>query len=252
MIKRLEGRIALVTGATRGIGAAVALRYAAEGAHVIAVGRTQGALEDLDDQIRLLGAEATLVPQDLTDYDAIDRLAAAIHGRWHKLDILVGNAGALHSLRPLGHYTPAIWDEVMNINLTTNWRLIRAFEPLLRASDAGRGVFVTSGITSRPRAYWGPYAASKAALEAMVIGYAEEIGNTAMRMNIVDPGRVATRMRNLAFPGEDPKTLPQPRDVTEAFVALAEPGFTGNGQIVKTADYAAPANPLAPRGRGLG
>lgn len=238
MKKRLEGRIALVTGATRGIGAAIALRYAAEGAHVIAVGRTQGALEDLDDQIRMFGAEATLVPQDLTEYDAIDRLAAAIHGRWKKLDILVGNAGALHSLRPLSHYTPAIWDEVMNINLTVNWRLIRAFEPLLRASDSGRGIFVTSGITRRPRAYWGPYAASKAALEAMIVSYAEEIDNTAMRMNIVDPGRVATKMRNLAFPGEDPKTLPQPRDVTEAFVALAEPTFTGNGQIVKTADYA--------------
>ena len=237
MTTRLEGRVALVTGATRGIGAAVALRYAAEGAHVIAVGRTQGALEDLDDQIRLFGSEATLVPQDLTEYDAIDRLAAAIHGRWKKLDILVGNAGALHSLRPLSHYTPAIWDEVMNINLTVNWRLIRAFEPLLRASDSGRGIFVTSGITRKPRAYWGPYAASKAALEAMIVSYAEEIDNTAMRMNIVDPGRVATKMRNLAFPGEDPKSLPQPRDVTEAFVVLAEPGFTGNGQIVKTADY---------------
>lgn len=236
--RRLEGRIALVTGATRGIGAAVAIRYAAEGAHVIAVGRTQGGLEDLDDQIRLFGSTATLVPQDLTEYDAIDRLAAAVHQRWGKLDILVGNAGALHSLRPLAHYTPAIWDEVMNVNLTVNWRLIRAFEPLLKASVAGRGLFVTSGITRRPRAYWGPYAASKAALEAMVIGYAEEVANTALRVNIVDPGRVATKMRHLAYPGEDPKTLPQPRDVTEAFVALAEPGFTGNGQVVQATDFA--------------
>ena len=201
MIKRLEGRTALVTGASRGIGAAIAVRYAAEGAHVIAVGRTQGALEDLDDQIRLFGAQATLVPQDLTDYDSIDRLAAAVQQRWGKLDILVGNAGALHSLRPLSHYTPEIWDEVMNINLTVNWRLIRAFEPLLKASDAGRALFVTSGITRRPRAYWGPYAASKAALEAMVISYAEEVENTALRVNIIDPGRVATKMRHLAFPG---------------------------------------------------
>jgi NAD(P)-dependent dehydrogenase (short-subunit alcohol dehydrogenase family) len=229
--QRLAGRLALVTGATRGIGRAVALAYAREGAHLIAVGRTAGALEELDDEIRALGAGATLLTLDLKCHDQIDALGPTIYQRWQKLDILVGNAGILGPLSPLGHIAAEAWDEVLAVNLTANWRLIRTLDPLLRASDAGRAIFVSSGAAVRPRAYWGPYAVSKAALEALVRTYADEVANTSVRANLVNPGPTRTRMRAQAFPGEDPATLQAPEDIAATFVRLAEPSCTDNGRL---------------------
>jgi NAD(P)-dependent dehydrogenase (short-subunit alcohol dehydrogenase family) len=228
---RLAGRLALVTGATRGIGRAVALAYAREGAHVILVGRTPGALEETDDEIRSLGGSATLLTLDLKQHDKIDALGPTIYQRWNKLDILVGNAGVLGPLSPLGHITAEAWNEVMEVNLTANWRLIRTLDPLLRRSDAGRAIFVTSGVASSPRAYWGPYAISKAALEALVRTYAHEMENTPVRVNMIKPGPPRTAMRSKAFPGEKPETLKRPEDLTETFVALAEPACRENGRL---------------------
>ena len=231
--KRLTGRIALVTGASRGIGRAVALRYAEEGAHVIAFARTQGGLEELDDAIRKVsGQPATLIAESLTDFDKIDQVGAALHQRYGKLDILVGAAGMLGQLSPMGHYKPKMWTDVFDLNVHANWRLIRSFDPLLRASDAGRAIFVTSGVARMARMYWGPYAASKAALEQMVKAYAAEMAHTHVRANIVDPGRVRTKMRAQAYPGEDPMTLPLPETITDVFVDLAEVSCTKNGEIV--------------------
>jgi NAD(P)-dependent dehydrogenase (short-subunit alcohol dehydrogenase family) len=229
--QRLAGRLALVTGATRGIGRAVALAYAREGAHVILAGRTVGALEEVDDEIREIGGSATLLTLDLKRHDKVDALGPTIYQRWQKLDILVGNAGILGPLSPLGHVAAETWDEVLQVNLTANCRLIRTLDPLLRASDAGRAIFVSSGVATRPRAYWGPYAASKAALEALVRTYADEVANTAVRVNLVNPGPTRTRKRVQAYPGEDPATLKTPEDVAEAFVRLAEPACTNNGRL---------------------
>lgn len=229
----LEGRIALVTGASRGIGAAAAERFAAEGAHVIAVARTVGGLEELDDRVQAAGGSATLVPLDLTDFEAIDRLGGAVAERWGKLDVLLGNAGMLGSLSPMGHIRPAEWDEVFAVNVTANFRLIRSFDPLLKASDAGRGIFVTSGAGSRAVAYWGAYAASKAALEHMALIYAAELSKTNVKVNVLDPGAVRTGMRAQAFPGEDPETLPPPADICETILALAAPGCRQNGDVVR-------------------
>ncbi len=228
---RLAGRVALITGASRGIGRAVALRFAAEGAELILSARTQGALEEVDDEVRKLGRQATLVPADLTDYPVIDRMGAAVYERWGRLDVLVGNAGLLGVLSPVGHISPEIWDQVMAVNVTANWRLLRSFDPLLRASDAGRAVFVTSGV-SGGRAYWGAYAASKAALETMVKTYAAEVAKSSIRANLINPGATRTRMRAEAFPGENPETVKAPEDITEVFVQLAEPACTLNGEIV--------------------
>lgn len=228
---RLAGRVALITGASRGIGRAVALRFAAEGAELILSARTQGALEEVDDEIRQLGRQATLVPADLTDYPVIDRMGAAVYERWGRLDVLVGNAGLLGVLSPVGHISPEIWDQVVAVNVTANWRLLRSFDPLLRASDAGRAVFVTSGVSSG-RAYWGAYAASKAALETMVKTYAAEVAKSSIRANLINPGATRTRMRAEAFPGENPDTVKAPEDITEVFVQLAEPACTLNGEIV--------------------
>jgi NAD(P)-dependent dehydrogenase (short-subunit alcohol dehydrogenase family) len=233
---RLAGRIALVTGASRGIGAAVAKRYAAEGAHVVLVARTQGGLEEVDDAIRAAsGSEvgATLVPLDLTEDGGIERLGAALFERFGRLDILVGNAGLLGTLGPLGHIEPKTWDEVFQVNVTANWRLIRSCDALLRRSAAGRAIFVTSGVAHGVFPYWGLYAASKAALEAMVRTYAAEMAKTAVRANIVAPGIVRTRMRAQAMPGEDPATLPPPEAVTDVFVELAEATCERNGDIVQ-------------------
>ena len=229
--QRLAGRLALVTGATRGIGRAVALAYAREGAHVILVGRTVGALEEADDEIREIGGSATLLTLDLKRNDKIDALGPTIYQRWQKLDILVGNAGILGPLSPLGHVPAETWDEVLQVNLTANWRLIRTLDPLLRASDAGRAIFVSSGVAVRPRAYWGPYAVSKAALEALVRTWADEVANTPVRVNLVNPGPTRTRMRAQAFPGEDPATLRTPEDLAPTFVRLAEPACTDNGRL---------------------
>ncbi|MGE3832911.1 MAG: SDR family NAD(P)-dependent oxidoreductase [Parvibaculaceae bacterium] len=235
MTKRLAGRVALVTGASRGIGREAALALAKEGAHIIAMARTQGGLEELDDAIKAAGSSATLVPADIKDYPAIDRLGAAIHERWKKLDVLIGNAGVLGKLSPLGHIEPKVWDEVIAVNVTANWRLIRSLDPLLRQAEAARAIFVTSGASHRCFAYWGPYSTSKAALEALVKTYAAEIASTPVRANLFSPGPTRTRMRAQAMPGEDPKTLPTPADVAAQIVALCLPDFTDNGATYKYA-----------------
>jgi NAD(P)-dependent dehydrogenase (short-subunit alcohol dehydrogenase family) len=233
-MSRLSGRIALITGASRGIGAAVAKRFAAEGAHVILTARTVGGLEEVDDAIfKATGRNATLVPLDLRDFDKIDQVVYSIYERFKKLDILVGNAGVLEVLGPMGQFDPQTWQRIMDVNVTANYRLIRSTDRLLRASDAGRAVFVTSGAARGARAYWGPYGASKAALEMMVQSYAQEIATSNLRVNLVDPGRVRTKMRSQAYPGEDPATLPTPDAVTDRFVDLAEASCTRHGEIVK-------------------
>ncbi len=230
---RLAGRIALVTGASRGIGAAVAKRFAAEGAKLVLAARTVGGLEEVDDEIRKAGGDAaTLVPLDLRDFEAIDQLGAALYQRFGRLDVLVGNAGVLGVLSPLGHIDPQVWQETLDVNLTANWRLIRSLDPLLRQSEAGRAIFVTSGAAEAARAYWGPYAVSKVALEMLVKTYAAELGKTEVRVNLVSPGIVRTRMRAQAFPGEDPLKLAAPEEVTEVFVELASAACKRNGQVV--------------------
>ncbi len=231
--QRLKNRIALITGASRGIGRAVALAYAREGAHVIAMARSAGALEELDDEINELGDAVTLLRLNLTNGEKIDALGPTILERFGKLDILVGNAGVLGPLSPLGHVSEKDWNEVLNVNLSANWRLLRTLDPLLRKSDAGRAIFVTSGAARNCRAYWGPYSVSKAALEALVKTYAAEVSDTNMRVNLISPGVVATDMRAKAMPGEDPATLPKPEDLAETFVRLALPGCTENGTLVQ-------------------
>jgi NAD(P)-dependent dehydrogenase (short-subunit alcohol dehydrogenase family) len=230
-IPELSGRLAVVTGASRGIGYATALALAKAGVHVIAVARTVGGLEELDDAIKQTAGSATLVPIDLKDYAAIDRLGAVIHERWGKLDILVGNAGILGPLSPLGHVEPKIFDEVMAVNVTANWRLIRSLDPLLQLSDAGRAVFVSSGAAHKTMAFWGPYSVSKAALQALVMTYAAETLNTKVRTNLVNPGPLRTRMRADAMPGEDPLSLRTPDDLAPHIVRLASPVSTEHGVI---------------------
>ena len=233
-MSRLSGRIALITGASRGVGAAVAKRFAAEGAHVILTARTVGGLEEVDDAIlKATGQNATLVPLDLRDFDKIDQVVHSIYERFKKLDILVGNAGVLEALGPVGQYDPQRWQRIMDVNVTANYRLIRSTDRLLRASDAGRAIFVTSGAAKAARAYWGPYAASKAALEMMVKSYALEIAKSNLRVNLIDPGPVRTKMRTQAYPGEDPATLRTPDMITDRFVELAEPSCALHGEIVR-------------------
>ncbi|HEY6995263.1 MAG TPA: SDR family NAD(P)-dependent oxidoreductase [Xanthobacteraceae bacterium] len=227
----LAGRIALVTGASRGIGYATALALAKAGAHVVAVARTVGGLEELDDAIRGMGGSATLVPLDLKDYSGIDRLGLALHERFGRLDALVGNAGILGPLSPLGHVEAAAWDEVMAVNVTANWRLIRAMDPLLQRSDAGRVVFISSGAAALALAYWGPYAASKAALEVLSRTYAAETATTNVRVNVLTPGPIRTRMRAQAMPGEDPMTLETPDKVAEKIVDLCLPSLQESGKL---------------------
>lgn len=231
----LAGRIALITGASRGIGAAVARRFAREGAHLVLVARSQAGLEELDDDIRAeCGEDAapTLVPMDLSDTEKLDQLGAAIAHRFGKLDILVGNAGVLGTLTPTGQIDPEEWDEVMAVNLTANWRLIRMFDPALRASDTGRAMFVTSSA-ARGVPYWGTYAVSKAGLDSLVKTWAGETSKTNMRVNIIDPGSTRTGMRAKAFPGEDPMSLKTPEDITQVFVDLASPDCKRHGEVVK-------------------
>ncbi len=229
MTGALSNRIALVTGASRGIGQATALALAAAGAHVVAVARTVGGLEELDDAIRAAGGSTTLVPLDLQDFDGLDRLGASLHERYGRLDVLVANAGMLGPLSPLGHVEPKAWDEVMAVNVTANWRLIRAMDPLLKLSDAGRAVFLTSGAAWRAIAYWGPYSVSKAAVELTARIYAAETATTPLRVNVFNPGPIRTRMRAQAMPGEDPMTLDTPDNVAAKIVELCLPSFTQTG-----------------------
>ncbi|MGI9413064.1 MAG: SDR family NAD(P)-dependent oxidoreductase [Hyphomicrobiales bacterium] len=231
MSERLKDRLAVITGASRGIGREIARVFAREGAHVLLLARTVGGLEEVDDEIRSSGGSATLVPVDITDFEAIDRLGASIHERWGKLDILIGNAGLLGQLSPLGHIEPKTWEDVMAVNVTANWRLIRSLDPLLHQSDAGRAVFVTSRAATTCRPFWGVYSVSKAALDAMVKTYAGEVESSSVRANLFNPGPVRTAMRAQAMPGEDPATLPAPQDVAEAFIALAEPACEANGMV---------------------
>lgn len=226
--------IALITGASRGIGRAVALEAARAGFHVIAVARAQRALEKLDDEIKALGGSATLIPLDLRDGAAIDALGPALHERFGKLDAVAGCAGVLVALTPAQQATPALMDEVMMVNFAANQRLIRTLHPLLRASKAGRAVFLTSGASRNPKAYWGPYAASKAALDAFVTSYAAELANvTPMKANLFNPGPTRTAMRAKAFPGEDPMTLPAPEEVAPAIVAMMRADYQENGAWVQ-------------------
>jgi NAD(P)-dependent dehydrogenase (short-subunit alcohol dehydrogenase family) len=231
MTKALASRIALVTGASRGIGYATALALAKAGAHIVAVARTQGGLEELDDAIRAEGGSATLVPLSLTDFDGIARLGAALHERHGKLDILVGNAGIAGPSSPLGHIELKPWTDVIAVNVTANFQLIRCMEPLLRQSDAGRAVFITSGVASKATAYLGPYAASKAALDTLVRVWANETAITPIRVNLFSPGPIRTRMRAQVFPGEDPMTLDTPEQVAEFIVPMCAPSWTASGKL---------------------
>jgi len=231
MTKPLADRTALITGASRGIGHATALALAKAGAHVIAIARTVGGLEELDDAIKAVGGTATLVPLDLKDFDALDRLGASLNERYGKLDVLVANAGILGPLSPLGHVEPKAWDDVMAVNVTANYRLIRSLDPLLQKSDAGRAVFLTSGAAWAPIAYWGPYSISKAAVELMARIYAAETATTKLRVNVFNPGPVRTRMRATAMSGEDPMTLDVPENVAEKILDLCLPGYTGTGTL---------------------
>jgi NAD(P)-dependent dehydrogenase (short-subunit alcohol dehydrogenase family) len=229
----LQGRIALVTGASRGIGRAAALALAEAGAHVIALARTVGGLEELDDAIQAKGGSTTLVPLDLKDSAGIDRMGAAIFERWGKLDMLLANAGILGVLTPLTHLAPRVWDDLMAINLTANWRLIRSLDQLLRLSDAGRAVFVSSGAANYNRPFWGGYAVSKAALDAMVKTYAAELTGTTVKVNLLYPGPTRTAMRAQAMPGEDPMTLPAPEELAPLIVEMLSPDYSANGEVVR-------------------
>jgi NAD(P)-dependent dehydrogenase (short-subunit alcohol dehydrogenase family) len=230
MAKLLSNKIALITGATRGIGYGVAKKFAAEGAHVIATGRSVAGLEELDDAIKAIGGTATLVPLNLLETDKIEMMAQSVAQRFGRLDILVGNAGILGELSPVAHSNTEDWDKVIAINLTANFHLIRCFDPLLKQSSAPRAMFVSSGVTRNTYAYWGPYAVSKSGLEKMVETYAAENAKTPLKANIIDPGGVRTRMRAKAFPGEDPLTLPHPDEITDVFVRLAREDIQETGK----------------------
>jgi len=229
---RLKDRIALITGASRGIGRATARLFAREGAHVLLLARKQKSLEPVDDEIKKDGGTASLIPLDLEDGKKIDALGPSLYERFGRLDIFVGNAGLLGGLRPLTHIPSEIWERVLAVNLTANWRLIRTLDPLLRRSDAGRVVFVTSSrAASEGRAYWAPYSVSKAALETLAKTYANETADTAIRVNLIDPGATATAMRAEAYPGEDQDTLKSPEEVAERVLELVLPETSATGQI---------------------
>lgn len=230
-MSELSNRVALVTGASRGIGRAVAEGLAAEGVHVIAVARTVGGLEELDDAIKAKGGNATLVPLDLTDYAGLDRLGAVIHERWGKLDMLVGNAGVLGAITPLSHLDVKVFEQVMAVNVTANWRLIRSLDPLLRAADAGRSLFMTSGVTKVMLPYWGVYSASKAALEAIVRTYAAELGPSRAKANLFNPGPLRTRMRAQAVPGEKPESQKPPEVVVPEVLKMLAPTYDKTGVL---------------------
>jgi NAD(P)-dependent dehydrogenase (short-subunit alcohol dehydrogenase family) len=228
---KLAGKVALVTGASRGIGYATALHLARAGAHVVATARTKAGLEELDDAVKTVGSSATLVPMDLLDMPAIDRLGAAIFERWQRLDVLVGNAGTLGKLTPLAHLEPKVWDDTLALNLTSNYRLIRSMDALLQAAPHGRAVFVTSGLANKCWPFWGGYSVGKAALEALVKTYASEIATTNAHANLFSPGATRTKMRSLAMPGEDPETLPTAEAVAAQIIPMCVEDFTDNGGV---------------------
>ncbi|MCO5093214.1 SDR family NAD(P)-dependent oxidoreductase [Bosea sp. (in: a-proteobacteria)] len=231
MTRPLQDRIALVTGASRGIGRAAALAFAEAGAHVVALARTTGALEELDDEITAAGGSATLVPLDLADAGGLEKLGAVVMERWGRLDILLANAGILGPLTPLGHASEAEWAKVIDINVTANWRLLKALDPALRASDAGRVLMMSSGAAHKCTAYWGPYSISKAAVEALGRTYAAETATTPVKLMLVNPGPLRTRMRAEAMPGEDPMTLKTPEALAPHLVRLASPDWNESGKI---------------------
>ena len=232
MTKSLAGRIALVTGASRGIGRAAAIALGTAGAHVICVARTVGGLEETDDAIVKAGGTATLVPLNLKDFAAIDRLGASIYERWGKLDALLGNAGVLGALTPLAQLDPKIFAELVDINITANWRLIRSLDPLLRQSDAGRVLFVTSGAARKHTPFWGGYAMSKAALESLALTYAAECKDTNVKVNLLNPGPIRTAMRAKAMPGEEPSSLKRPEELAPLIVELLSPSNQKNGERI--------------------
>lgn len=228
-----EGSIALITGASRGIGAATATELARMGARVVITARTQGGLEETDDAIRGLGGEATILPLDLREGSQIDAIGPTLFQRFGRLDILVHNAGALGRLTPVSHILPDDWSDVVAVNLSATWRLIRTCDPLLRHAPAGRAVFVTESRAREPRAYWGAMGATKAGMEHLVQTWAQEVATTRLRVNLFDPGPVATRMRSNAFPGEDRATLPTPEAVAPALAALCVTSEERNGALVR-------------------
>lgn len=232
---RLKDRLCFITGASRGIGRAVAKCFAAEGAHIIAMARTEGALIELDDEIQAAGGHpVTLIVQDMTDGDALDQIGAALYDRFGKLDVLVATAGVLGALTPANMIKPKDWDVVLKTNLTAQYRLIRSFDPLLRLSDAGRAIFPTSKYAAGNNPYWAAYAIAQAGMETMVRMWANEVHNiSALRINLIDPGPVRTALRAKAFPGESEEKLPTPEDIAPAFLDLAVPGYTEYGQTVK-------------------
>ena len=232
MTKTLSGRVALVTGASRGIGQAAAIALGAAGAHVIALARTVGGLEETDDAIRATGCSATLVPLDLKDAPAIDRLGASIFERWGRLDAFLGNAGTLGALSPLAHLEPKVFQELLDINITANWRMIRSLDPLLRQSDAGRVLFVSSGAAAKHTPFWGGYGMSKAALESLALTYAAECSGTNVKVNLLNPGPLRTKMRARAMPGEDPESLRPPEVVAPLIVELLSPSNQKNGERI--------------------
>ncbi|MGZ5936719.1 MAG: SDR family NAD(P)-dependent oxidoreductase [Rhizomicrobium sp.] len=232
MTKTLEGRIALVTGASRGIGKAAAIGLAAAGAHVVCLARTVGGLEATDDEIKKAGGTATLVPLNIRDFDALDRLGRMIFDRWGRLDAFFANAGSLGVLTPLAHLEPKVFQELIEVNVTANWRLIRSLDPLLRQSDAGRALFVTSGAARKHTPFWGGYGMAKAALESLALTYAEECATTNVKVNLLSPGAIRTGMRAKAMPGEDPQTLPPPEALVPLIVELLSPACAKNGATV--------------------
>lgn len=235
--KRFANRTVVVTGASRGIGRAVATAYASEGAQLILIARTRGGLVEADDEVRQAGGSATLVEMDLRDGSKLDALGPTLFQRFGHVDVLIACAGVLGTLGPLPHLSDADWNDVLAVNLTANWRLIRTLDPLLRRAEAGRAVFLSSGSAHSCRAYWGPYAASKAALEALVKVYANELASTPVRANILDPGVARTAMRAKAMPGEDPDMLPGPSVLAPVILAMSLPGFTNNGTLVRAEDH---------------